>query len=335
VYGPIATALWALPQLLPGDRIFNLRAIITFFDFGVVLLLLKVWHAAAYPRGDAAGERSAFASRLPQAVVLVYAWSPVCIDSFADRGQVDAAVVFFVVLAAWLALSRRPALAGTAFAAACLVKVSPLLFLLPLLRFCGWRLLIGFVPMMVLGALPLLGAGPGAVAGFLAFSDWWVANDSVFSLLAAGLNRLHLFAVPSRPARALVGLAALGYALWRSWRLRRDDGPGLLKAHAAIAAAVLIFSPVTFPWYTTTLVAFACFAPTVSMLVLTAVPMGWYLDFLDPAVKGPWSWVIRDDQYVMQAWRIPAYGVFYVLLLRDFLVARKLRRSAPDRDVPS
>ena len=63
--------------------------------------------------------------------------------------------------------------------------------------------------------------------------------------------------------------------------------------------------------------------------------MGWYLDFLDPAVKGPWSWLIRADQYVMQAWRIPAYGVFYVLLLRDFLVARKLRRSAPDRDVPS
>ncbi len=328
VYGPIATALWALPQLLPGDRLFNLRAVMTLFDFCTVLLLLKVWQAAA-------GKRPSFASRLPQAVVVIYAWSPVCISSFADRGQIDAAMVFFLILAAWQALERKPALAGAAFAAACLVKVSPLLLLLPLLRFCGWQFLVSFVPLMLAGALPLLGAGRGAVAGFLTFSDWWVAGDSVFSLTAAGLARLHLFAVPSRPARALMGIAALAYALLRSYRLRRDDGPGLLDALTAIAAAVLIFSPVTFPWYATTLAAFVCFSPSLSLLVLTIVPMGWFVDFLEVPATSPWVWVVRANEHISQAWRIPAYGAFYLLLLRDALLARKRPRDAGDPGVPS
>jgi hypothetical protein len=215
------------------------------------------------------------------------------------------------------------------------VKVSPLLFLLPLLRFCGWEFLVGFVPLMLGGAVPFLSAGRGAVTGFLTFSDWWVAGDSVFSLTAAGFAKLHLFTVPSRQARALMGLAALAYALVRSYRLRRDDGPGLLHALNAIAAAVLIFSPVTFPWYATTLIAFVCFGPSLALIVLTIVPMGWFLDFLDVPATSPWIWVVRANEHISQAWRIPAYGAFYLLLLRDVLLARKRRRDVDDLDVPS
>jgi hypothetical protein len=219
-------------------------------------------------------------------------------------------------------------LTGVAFACACLVKISPVLFLLPLVRFCGWRMLVGFAATMLGGMLPFVSAGPAGLSGFLTFSDQWINSDSVCSLTGHVLYWLHITAEPNRPTRVLMAAAAVGYAVWRTVRLKPGDGPGLLNTLIAIAAAVIIFSPVTFPWYATTLTALLCFGPSTALVVLTLVPMGWFLDYLKPASTSLWMWVVRADNYIGQAWRIPLYGLFYLLLLRDTILARRRRLTA-------
>ncbi|MFW6157061.1 MAG: glycosyltransferase 87 family protein, partial [Armatimonadota bacterium] len=98
VYGPVATALWTVPHLLPIDRVLTLRAMMTVIDLGTVALLVALLASLRRARSPA----------------IVYAWSPVCINGFADRGQIDAVMVLLVVLAALLVVRRRPVLAGVA-----------------------------------------------------------------------------------------------------------------------------------------------------------------------------------------------------------------------------
>lgn len=311
VYGPIATLLFAIPHLLPVDPYVSLRVIMTCFDLGTVFLLMGMAGTLGRPR----------------TLVVVYAWSPICLNGFADRGQMDAPMVFLVVLAAWLVLRGRPVLAGVAFGGAILTKLSPLLLLVPLLRVAGPRLGVAFVVTAIAGILPFAGAGLEGLQGFAEFAGRWHENDSLFSLIA--LAATPLGEMGNAVARAAVSLAALAYAAWRALRLDRSDHLGLVHCLASVSAAVILLSPVTFPWYGTVMLAFLCFRPRASLLALAVVPMFWYLKFLQPDAGFPWR-LLLEAQKRHQVWRIPAYATVAVLFLRDALLARRRRRFKDD-----
>jgi tryptophan-rich sensory protein len=294
VYGPVATALWSIPHLLPLDRILSLRLIMTLCSLGTVALLVAL--LAALGRG--------------RALVIVFAWSPVCLNGFADRGQIDAAMVLLVVLATLLLVRRRPTLAGVAMTAALLTKLWPLLLALPMLRVGGRRFGAGLVLAGLAGVLPFAAAGPEALEGLGAFAHRWHSNDSVFTLVLMAAEALHLPAA-GRIARGAVGLLAAGYALWRSYRLSPDDLAGLPGALAGISAAVIILSPVTYPWYTAPLVAFLCFAPVGWLVALSLAPMLWYLRFIHGDPGTVWAVVEAWGEKDHQAWRLPVYGAIY------------------------
>ena len=147
----------------------------------------------------------------PPVSVVVYAWSPVCINGFADRGQVDAAMTFFLALSVLLVLRRRPAWAGAAFAASTLVKISPLLLLLPLLRAGGLPLGLAFGATCALGLLPFAGAGVGGLRGLAAFAKGWRWDDSVYSVVLWLSGPLAGLVDPNALARGFVAVAALSY----------------------------------------------------------------------------------------------------------------------------
>jgi len=311
VYGPVATVLFTLPHCLPFDRRVTLRTMMTGFDFLTVLLLGGIARALGRP----------------ETWVVVYAWSPVCLNGFADRGQVDAATVVLTVLAVWLALRRRPVGAGIAFAAAVLTKISPLLLLFPLLRLGGWRLGLAFVAMGVAGLLPFAGAGLEGFQGLVAFAERWHQNDSVFSLGAWVLSPWEGAINSGWLARILMAGMALTYTLWRSRAVRETDPLGFVESLISISAAVILLSPVAFPWYTTPLLAFLCFRPRASLLALSAVPMFWYLQFL-PLPKGsPWSVWVAGRERGSQLWRWPAYGMVAALALWETVSARRRDRA--------
>ncbi|MGM0493306.1 MAG: glycosyltransferase 87 family protein [Armatimonadota bacterium] len=296
VYGPVSTALWAVPHLLPINRVCALRIIMTLCSLGTVALLVALLTTLGHPR----------------ALVIVYAWSPVCINGFADRGQIDAAMVLLVVLAALLVARGRFAWAGIAMAAAVLTKLWPLLLALPMLRMGGRRFAAGFGLAVLAGVLPFAGAGPEALEGLGAFADRWHANDSVFTLVLMAAEALH---VPqaARVARSIVALLAVAYTVWRTWRLEPDDVGGLPGVLAGISAAVIILSPVTYPWYAAPMIAFLCFAPVAWMLALSLAPMLWYLRFLKGDPGTVWAALARWGDKPPQLWRLPAYAVVYLM----------------------
>lgn len=318
VYGPVATALFALPHLLPLDRVLCLRLIMTCLDFLTVLLLVRL----------------ARSLNLAPSLVAVYAWNPVCLNSFADRGQVDAALVFLTVLATLWALRRRPTVAGLAFAAALLTKLSPVLLFLPLLRISGRPFALACLAALLVGVFPFAGAGPEGLQGFIAFADQWRDNDSVYSLLLLTLGPLDGLLDTARAARLLVALAALLYALLVAARLDPARPQHLVRALASISAAVILLSPVIYPWYATSLLAFLCFWPRASLLALSTVPMLWFLQFLTAPATSPWHIIVAAGRRWRQPWRLPAYAAVAVIYLWELRTSHR-PSSATDHPTPT
>jgi hypothetical protein len=291
------------------DRPVSLRFMMTLFDLGTVIVLLYLTARLGYCR----------------ALVLIYAWSPVCLNGFADRGQIDAAMVFLVVAATALLASKRPVLAGVAFAGALLVKISPLLLALPMLRVGRWRFALGCGAACTIAVLPFAGAGLEGLQGFLAFADRWRSSDSAFSALR-WLLHLTPAGNPDNLARAIVAVAAVGYAVWWAFRVDPERIDSLLHGLMAVSVAVVILSPVTYPWYSATAIAFLVFLPRVWLLALTALPMLWYFRFVK-AQSAPWEWMARAHGEGRQPWRLLAYGAVYAAGAIDEIRRRRRRRA--------
>ena len=92
---------------------------------------------------------------------------------------------------------------------------------------------------------------------------------------------------------------------------------------AAISAAVILLSPVTFPWYTPVLLAFICFRPRASLLALATAPMFWFLRFVRAPVDSPWHIIQLAEERWRQPWRVPVYAVVFALFLREGIKARR------------
>ena len=337
VYGPIATGFFVVPHLLPWDRVWSCRLMMALFDLGTVLVIMGMLRSLG---------------RAP-AVALIYAWNPMTMNGFADRAHIDAPMVFFLALAVWLLLVKRPGWAGVVFGAAMLVKVSPMWLALPLLRVGRLRFLGTLVVMGVLGSIPFALAGEGALSGFREFGATWRNVDSIFALILLALQPLKGVIDPNSLARAIVMVAMPAYAVWvtagdritRIWSGAPEGGGAvgartpssavvasvddvstpewLLDASLKISAASLLLSPVVHPWYTAHMLIFLCFVPSRGLLLMTAATMCWFLKFWQPAEASIWGALLRAVKPHREPWRWLAYPPVLSLLLWDWWKARR------------
>ncbi len=298
VYGPVATGLFTLPDLLPLDRSWSVRAMMAAFDLATVLVLLALLTALG---------------RSP-ALALVYAWNPVCLDGFADRAHIDAAMVFFLALAVYLVVTGRCPWAGLACAAATLVKVSPLLLAPAFLRYGRGRFAVPFGAALALGALPYVLAGRGSVSGFRDFGMLWQDNDSVHALLLWALTPLRGTVEVAGVSRVLVMAAAAAYAVWRTFRGDARDPQWLFETCAAVTGVSLLLAPMLFPWYTAQLLVFLACAPNLGWLLLTGTTMSWYLALWAAIPGSPAAALFGAGARTTQPWRWATYPPVYALL---------------------
>ncbi len=316
IYGPVATGLFAIPHALPFDRVWTLRLMMALFDVGTVLVIMELLRSLG---------------RAP-ALALIYGWNPVCMSSFPDRAQIDAAMVFFVVLAVWLTCTGRFAWAGVAFGLALLVKVSPLCLALPMIRVGRGRFALPLLVTGAVGLIPFALAGEGSLSGFREFGSRWQTMDSIHALLLLALRPLEGLIQPEAMARAVVVVAVPAYAIWRTLQGRTADQQWLLATCAAVAAAGLLLSPVVHPWYTAHMLVFLCFAPNPGLLLLTCATMAWFLRFWEPAEQTlPAAALAAVDQYY-EPWRWIAYPPVYALLLWTWLRRRREQATRPRSD---
>ncbi len=253
---------------------------------------------------------------LPPERILIYAWNPLALWSFAAGGHVDALAIGLLGLALLLRARHRDGWAGVALASATLVKFFPVVVAPAFVRGGRfWRpALAGAAVILALYGL-YSAAGPH-ILGFLPSyaSQEGFDNGSGFWLLA-GLSRL--VALPrwkiiAYPVLAGAALAALALYILRR---RNPDNAGdptiLCRDTATLAAASMLALSPHYPWYFAWLALPAIVAPSPAVLWLSAAPMLLYI--------APWP----HDEFL---WRGLLYLPAAALLATDFL--RRRTRSA-------
>jgi hypothetical protein len=285
IYPPIAEYIFFIATRL-SDSLTGMKAAMVGFELAGVVLLLRL--LALF--------------RLPRERILVYAWHPLAIWEFAGSGHIDAAIVFFVVLALWARRRELAWLTGCALAAAALVKFFPAVLLPALYRRWDWKLPVAAAVTAIAAYLPFLAAGSavfGFLPGYLREED--LASGSGFflwSLLGSVAPPLREMGVT--PYLALAAASMLALALYVVLRDKAADHYIASATTLAVLTTVLL-SP-HYAWYFAWLVPFLCFAPCPSVLYLTvASPLLYF------GAGGP------DPEGIRTPYEAAIYGPFAVL----------------------
>ncbi len=234
-------------------------------------------------------------ARLPMAGVLVYAWCPLPIWEFAGNGHVDAASVGFMALAMLAATPARRGLAGTLLGLAVLCKLLPAAVFPAFWRRWDWRTLGACVAVIVaLYALYALGAG-WRVLGYLpgyAAEEGLETGGGFFALRAlALLGPLPAWAATAYLAGAGLVLLGLAARFMLGPALPADPAARVMvigRAGAVLSAATTVAISPHYPWYLAWLPLFACFAPYLSVIYLSASGVMLYLDPYHREPTYPW-----------------------------------------------
>jgi hypothetical protein len=268
IYPPAAQVIFAAVGRVSQTTL-ALKAAMLGFELLAVLCLLRLLAIA----------------RQPPARILIYAWNPLTIWSFAGNGHVDAAVIGLLAAALLLRVLRRDALAGAVFGAAVLVKFLPVVVAPALWRArAGWR--FATAAAVVMAALYGFYAGAGwRVLGFLPGygTEEGLSNGSGLWLLA-GLTRvvdLPQEAAPLYFAAVAIALAALG--AWIAFGRHpapgsADDAVGVCGGAAILMACLTASISPHYPWYFAWLAMPSVVRPFRAVLWLSAAPVLLYLD---------------------------------------------------------
>jgi alpha-1,6-mannosyltransferase len=225
---------------------------------------------------------------LPTERVLIYAWNPVAVWSFAMDGHVDAVAIGLLGLALLLRCQKREGWAGLLLGAAALVKFLPFAVGPALWRRGGWaRLAAG--TLVAIAALYACYAGAGRhVLGFLpAYGSEEGFENGHGIWLLAGLQTLGtLPSYASAVYGALVLLALGSLALWFMTRPGEPDTITVCHRAAVLAAAATAAIGPHYHWYFAWIALPAVIAPSRPVIWLSAAPV---LLFVSP-FDGSFTW---------------------------------------------
>lgn len=290
IYPPTAQLLFALAGRFGASVVAMKLAMVACEALAVLCLLRLLARAGLGP------ER-----------VLIYAWNPLALWSFAGDGHVDAAAIGLLAAALLLRARRRDGLAGAVLAAAGLVKFLPFVVAPAFLRGGGlWRpALAGGLAIAVLYA-PYLSAGT-QVLGFLPAygGEEGLADGSGFWLLA-GLSDLGTLPAAA-PRLYQLGVAA-GFVLLSLWIARRvvpaeDDVVALCRDTAVLAACATVAISPHYPWYFAWLALPSVVAPLPAVIWLSVAPVALYLDPFHERFIWPSLVYLPAGLLYLRAWR--------------------------------
>jgi alpha-1,6-mannosyltransferase len=262
IYPPAAQAIFGLVGRVTRT-VLGMKLAMAAFEVLAVLCMLRVLSIAG----------------LPPERVLIYAWNPLVLWSFACDGHVDAAAVGLLALALLCRARNRGGAAGAFLAGAALVKFLPVVVAPAFVRGGGlWR--PAFAGAAVVAALYALYLAAGAhVIGFLpTYGAEEGLDDGSGLWLLAGLS--HLFALPSGAVVIYMVCVAAGFALLSFWiaRGRTSDAGRLCRDTAILAAAATAAISPHYAWYFAWLALPCVVAPVPAVIWLSVAPVVLYVD---------------------------------------------------------
>jgi hypothetical protein len=280
IYPPLTQAVF-LAASLPGSSVVSMKLIMILFDLGTIAVVAAMLRLA----GTA------------PARVVIYAWSPLAVLEVAWSGHCDPIGVFFLTGSLLLAVSgwRRLSVASAALSGS--AKYAGYLALPVLGKRSAVRALMA-APVVVMAIyLPYVTAGWGVLGSLFAYAERWRFNDSAFSVILRGVERLGLagsaltgmgildasarwetslllrLTEPLSIAKVLASAVLIGFVLHVLRRGWNDP----VRETLAILGAALILSPTLHPWYLLWVAPLLAIAPRLSFLWLTfAVPLFSY-----------------------------------------------------------
>jgi hypothetical protein len=247
------------------------------------------------------------AMKQPLHRVLVYAWNPAVLISFAMSGHFDSLAIVTFLAALFFLVTNRPALSMAALALSFLSKFFPVLLLLTFLKRVR-RAHVGlFVSLILAFYVPFLSAGWHLLDGARNYARNWVNNASLFSLLR--------FVAGSRARAELVAglmvLAAIAYLA------KRRAAP--LWSSLVLTGGVLLVSPTAYPWYFTWSIPFLCFYPSAAWLLMSVTSVLAYT----PAITYGAGEPLKNSLLMLTL----EYGPVYLWLAYYWWAARKTKPS--------
>lgn len=214
---------------------------------------------------------------LPRERVLIYAWNPLTVWSFAGNGHADAIAIGLIGMALLARTGRRDGLTGALLGAATLVKFLPGAVAPAFWRYRDWRLPVAAVAVMV--ALYACYAGVGwRVLGYLPgyAREEGLDSGTGFWLLAGLDDIVHLPAFAAHLYTALAACLLAALAAWVAFRPRpettgsRADMVRVGGDAALLAAATLLALSPHYSWYYAWLALPCCLCPWRSVIYLSA-----------------------------------------------------------------
>ena len=215
--------------------------------------------------------------------LLIYAWNPCVLVSFALCGHHDSLAIFTLLAAILFTMLRKPALSLSFLALSAISKFFSVLLLPSILRRAGKLYPLLFAAVVGLSYLPFRGAGRRLFKGLSAYAAGWEGNDSLFRLIRAAGN--------SKAQAELVAATLL--VILVAYASRRRLVP--TSAGLVLISGLLFLSPTAFPWYFTWIVPFLCFDARAPLLLLSITSVLGYAPVVAYAAGQPY----RDSTFIL------------------------------------
>jgi hypothetical protein len=261
IYGPVCELIFMVSYWIAPMEIWPIRTFVLLADAGLLLCL----HRLAPARG-----------------IVLYAWCPLIVHSFAMNLHSDIFGVFFIALALVLYKKQNTASwIGGGLAVCLALAVASKLFALLVVPFLirkNWRIWLAFSLCLVVIYLPFVLQGATEWEGLRAMNQHWLFNASVFTLL----NSIVGFGTAKILTMTLF-LAIYAYMIRNAFLFNTGVPRGDI-----IFGVFFLLSAVVNPWYWIWALLFAAIYPSLWAWFCSAALMlsyatginlpGWGLD---------------------------------------------------------
>ena len=244
IYPPFAQVVFFSSYIISGSSVTGIKIIYLLCEIITMIFLLKLL----------------LRKKIKPELIILYAWLPLPVMEYFVNAHIDVVGIMFLVMFFYFMEKGKPVSSALSFTMAFLVKLYPV-FLLPLV-FKELKLkkaiqfLTIFVIISALFYLPFLSGRLSVTDALSIYVSRWEFNASVYYVLTAFIHNHEL-------ARMICGVCILITAGTITFYYKN-----FIKASFGILLAVLIFSPVVYPWYLGWIAALNPFALFYSALSL-------------------------------------------------------------------
>jgi hypothetical protein len=286
----------------------------------------------------------------------LFAGSPVSIMVSGFHGNIDPIMVMFLFFAALAVVKNQPILSGVMFAAACNVKILPIL-VAPIFLFYwlarGRRPAIAFITSS--GALMLAGAAWGLVncpdgmlRNLFGYGSYWGTWGLTYWLRATGLKAFGLMSFEGlTPAQNVIisalKILMLAGLLTLAWRRRNLGGIEFFTSLGAAFTWIFILIPGAGVQYMVWFAPFILIMAPRWWVALTAASVIYMASFYSFTARRPFPWDLAIPKGPEAAHWAPTTNLvwllFIALLIREapswLRIARKVETPPATPPIPT